>query len=69
MLVALLRMSVVPLQSPCLGERFCRSMRTMPFFMSKLYGGSPAGVSLFMNSTGNLLESLGSLVLSTLDSI
>ena len=32
MLVALLRMSLVLLQSLCLGERLHRSMRTMLFF-------------------------------------
>ena len=39
----------------------------MLFFMRRLCGGSPAGVSLFRNSTGYLEESLGLLVLSTLD--
>ena len=43
------------------------SMRSMLFFMQRRCGWSPAGVSMLWNSTGNLVESLESLVLSTLD--
>ena len=65
--MALIRRSLVLLQSLCLGERLRSSMRTMLFYVEVMGGGSPAGVSLFSNFTGNLVESLGSLVLSALD--
>ena len=68
-MVASLRIIFVPLQSPCLGERFLRSMRTILFSMKMWCGASPAGVSFFRNSSGSLVESLWSLVLSALDGI
>ena len=50
------------IEDPCLDGKLCRSMRTMLFF-----GRSAAVVSLFRNSICDLVESLGSLVLSALD--
>ena len=56
-------MSFVSLQSPIIGERLRRSIGTMLFLCRR----SPAGVSLFRNFTGSLVESLGSLALLAIE--
>ena len=67
--MALLRMIRALFESPSLGKSLRRNMKTMLFFRQRRCGWSSAGVSLFRNSTGDLVEYIESFAMSTLNRI